>query len=204
LDEALDILAEHRVEANVRYLPFCTVAERHRSSVYNFQQIPYDLHENDFASWSWTDLPAQRQRDAPLSPTFGLGPRLRLGPLRAPLRRLATGVTSIGKGLHQIKQRLEHAWAERETQVSLESKYRDEARMRAHEYTGYKHVAACSECDVKEICDGFYGDYARFFGSTEAAPIVEGARVNDPQYFSRHQVKKVHPLDLKWMEKTNV
>ena len=45
-------------------------------SVYNFQQIPYDLHENDFASWSWTDLPAQRRRDATLTPPFGLGLRL--------------------------------------------------------------------------------------------------------------------------------
>jgi hypothetical protein len=44
--------------------------------VYNFQQIPYDLHENDFASWSWTDLPAQRRRDATLTPPFGLGLRL--------------------------------------------------------------------------------------------------------------------------------
>ncbi len=52
LDEALDILAEAGVEANVRYLPFCVVAPRHRGSVYDFPQISYDLHENDFASWS--------------------------------------------------------------------------------------------------------------------------------------------------------
>jgi sulfatase maturation enzyme AslB (radical SAM superfamily) len=52
LNLALDILAAAGVEANVRYLPFCVVAERHRSAVYNFPQIPYDLHENDFASWS--------------------------------------------------------------------------------------------------------------------------------------------------------
>jgi len=89
LDEALDILAAAGVEANVRYLPFCAVAKRHRKSVYDFSQIPYDLHENDFASWSWTDLPAQRMRDASLTPPIKLGPRLRLGALRAPLRRLA-------------------------------------------------------------------------------------------------------------------
>ncbi len=101
LDHALDLLAEAGVEANVRYLPFCVVSERHRSSVYDFPQIPYDLHENDFASWSWTDLPAQRVRDMPLSPPFGLGPRLRLGPLRAPLRRLAEQQPRVGSRLHQ-------------------------------------------------------------------------------------------------------
>ena len=52
LAEALDILAAAGVEGNVRYLPFCVVDERHRGSVYDFPQIPYDLHENDFASWS--------------------------------------------------------------------------------------------------------------------------------------------------------
>ena len=88
LNEALDLLAEAGVEANVRYLPLCVVAERHRQTVYDFKQIPYDLHENDFASWSWTDLPAQRMRNAELTPPFGLGTRLPLGALRAPLRRM--------------------------------------------------------------------------------------------------------------------
>jgi pyruvate-formate lyase-activating enzyme len=155
LDQALDVLAEAGVEANVRYLPFCVVAERHRSSVYDFQQIPYDVHENDFASWSWTDLPAQRRRDVPLTRPFGLGPRLRLGPLRGPLRGLAVQFPRVGDGLHVIKQRLEHAWAKRKSTASLEERYREEARIRAQEYTGYRHVAACSACDLRSVCDGF-------------------------------------------------
>src|SRR5262249_9641374 len=138
LDEALDILAEANLEANVRYLPFCVVSERHRSSVYDFQQIPYDLHENDFASWSWTDLPAQRQHESALSPTFGLGPRLRLGTLRGPLRRLAVRVPGVGAGLHRIKQWVERVWANRQVTTPVEERYREEARMRAREYTGYK------------------------------------------------------------------
>ena len=110
LNEALDILASAGIEANVRYLPFCIVAERHRKSVYDFGQLPYDLHENDFASWSWTDLPAQRMREMPLSPPFELGPRLKLGALRGPLRRLAAGMPVVAGGLHQIKQKLERQW----------------------------------------------------------------------------------------------
>ena len=45
LVEALDILGEAGVEANVRYLPLCLVPERYRRHFYNFQQLPWDLHE---------------------------------------------------------------------------------------------------------------------------------------------------------------
>ncbi len=201
LDPVLDILAAAGVEANVRYLPFCIVAERHRSAVYDFQQIPYDLHENDFASWSWTDLPAQRTRDAALTPPFGLGPRLRLGKLRAPIRRLAAGIPRVARQLHAFKQRLERAWAERESHASREARYREDARMRSQEYTGYRHVAGCSTCDLTSICDGFYADYADLFGSSEARPISIGRRVDDPQHYSRHQQKRIHPLDRGWVER---
>jgi len=201
LDPVLDILAAAGVEANVRYLPFCIVAERHRSSVYDFQQIPYDLHENDFASWSWTDLPAQRMRGAELTPPFGLGPRLRLGTLRAPIRRLAVRLPRVARQLHAFKQRLERAWADRESNASREARYREEARMRSKEYTGYRHVSGCSTCDLSSICDGFYGDYTDLFGSSEARPISIGRRVEDPQHYSRHQQKRIHPLDRGWVER---
>lgn len=200
LNLALDILAAAGVEANVRYLPFCVVAERHRSSVYDFPQIPYDLHENDFASWSWTDLPAQRRCDASLTPPFGLGPRLWLGSLRGPLRRLAVRLPRVGTGLHEIKQWLERAWADRGASTALEERYQAEARIRAHAYTGYRHVPACSTCDLQAVCDGFHSDYSGLFGSAEARPVVLGARVADPQHFSRHQLKKIHPDDLAWLE----
>lgn len=200
LDPALDLLAAAGVEANVRYLPFCVVAERHRGSVYDFQQIPYDLHENDFASWSWTDLPAQRRSDAPLTPPLDLGPRLELGSFRAPLRRLAERLPAIGDGLHRVKQRLERAWAEREPAGSPDERYREEARMRAREYTGYRHVDACASCDLAPICDGFHRDYAALFGPGEARPIHVGAPVTDPQHYSRSQMKRIHPDDLRWLE----
>lgn len=198
LNAALDLLVEAKIEANVRYLPFCIVAERHRPAVYDFSQIPYDLHENDFASWSWTDLPAQRATHAPLTPPFPLGPRLKLGLLRSPLRNLARQFPSVGTGLHQIKQSLEHRWASQpaEAPPSRDELYREDARMRAREYTGYRHVPACQSCDAKDICDGFYGDYVDLFGDQDAAPLSCGGPISDPQYFSKRQYKKVHPLDL--------
>jgi MoaA/NifB/PqqE/SkfB family radical SAM enzyme len=199
LAEALDLLTDAGVEANVRYLPFCVVAPRHRSSVYDFPQIPYDVHENDFASWSWTDLPAQRMRDAPLTPPLGLGRRLALGPLRTPLRRLAVQLPLIGDGLHAIKQRLERHWATRPAGQAPDELYQADARMRAREYTGYRHVAACSSCDVRAICDGFYGDYADLFGEDEARPISLAGPTSDPQHFSKRQMKRIHPSDLAWL-----
>src|SRR5262249_23938677 len=193
------LLGDAGVEANVRYLPFCVVSPRHRRSIYDFPQIPYDLHENDFASWSWTDLPAQRMREAPLTPPFGLGPRLPLGSLRAPLRRRAVELPLLGGGLHAIKQRLERHWALRPSGKTRDELYQEDARMRAREYTGYRHVAGCAGCDVRGICDGFYGDYADLFGEREAQPIEIGGPVVDPQHFSRQQPKRIHPQDLGWL-----
>jgi hypothetical protein len=41
-----------------------------RNTSYGFKQLPYDLHENDYASWSWTDLPAQRTAGMKLTQPF--------------------------------------------------------------------------------------------------------------------------------------
>lgn len=203
LDRALDLLGDAGIEANVRYLPMCMVAERHRKSVHDFSQIPYDAHENDFASWSWTDLPAQRATHAALTPPVDLGPRLRLGALRGPLRRLSSRMPAVGGGLHQIKQHFERQWAAQPAAESREELYQRDAKMRAHEYTGYRHVSACSQCDVRSICDGFYGDYVDLFGEDEAHPIRLGGAVSDPQYFSKQQKKRIHPDDWTWLTDEN-
>ncbi len=68
LNKALDVLADAGVEANVRYFPICMVEERHRKSMYNFQQLPYDPHEWDYDSWSWTGEQAQRMKWGDPSP----------------------------------------------------------------------------------------------------------------------------------------
>jgi len=62
LNKALDVLAAGGVEANVRYFPACMVEERHRKSMYNFQQLSYDAHEWDYDSWSWTGQQPQRMK----------------------------------------------------------------------------------------------------------------------------------------------
>jgi len=199
LDGALDLLAMAGIEANVRYLPLCVVAERHRSCVYDFPQIPYDLHENDFASWSWTDLPAQRTRDAELTPPFGLGPRLRLGSLRAPLRRLDARHRRLGARLHLVKQAIERARAQRASSEPLVERYRSDAETRAREYTGYRHVSACTTCDARAICDGVYRDYVELFGEEGVSPLALGGPVTDPQHFTREQAKRIHPFDVTWL-----
>jgi hypothetical protein len=72
INEALDRLASRGVEGNVRHYPLCMLAARHRSSVYTFRQLPYDLHENDFASWAWTGEQPQRMRDGDTTEPFVL------------------------------------------------------------------------------------------------------------------------------------
>ena len=71
--------------------------------------------------------------------------------------------------------------------------------MRATEYTGYRHGAACASCDVRSIFDGLYGDYADLFGEGEVHPIALGHAVSDPGYFCRQQPKMIHPMDTEWL-----
>jgi len=202
LNQALDILASAGVEANVRYHPICVASERHRRSVYTFQQLPYDHHEFDYASWSWTELRAQRSRDAELSPPPEFGPRIKLGSLRGPLQRLARKSPKLGDRLAQIKAAGDRIWARAANALgrgaTREHRYQENARLRAHEHLGYRYVEACRSCDVKEICDGFHGDYLDLFGRNEAEPIRVGYQVADPTHFIRQQEKKLHPDAVEW------
>jgi len=204
LTEAVDYLTDQGVEVNVRYLPLCLLPERLRNTAYGFKQLPYDLHENDYASWSWTDLPAQRTAGAETTPPFGLGRRLQLGAMRTPLRKLDRKFPRVGSRLHEIKQRLERRWADNssdpEGAVRLERMYLEDGEMRAREYTGYRHVGACGGCSLRGICDGVYGDYAELFGVEGLRPLRLGRQISDPQYYTRNQYKVIHPLDREWLE----
>jgi wyosine [tRNA(Phe)-imidazoG37] synthetase (radical SAM superfamily) len=200
LTPVLDLLEENNVEANVRYLPLCMLSERHRKLIYNFTQIPYDLHENDFASWSWTDLPSQRIAGKALSSPLPLGPRLKLGSLRQPLRRLALELPVVGQAMHGIKQKLELRWANGKPEDSREDLYQIEARNRSREYCGYRHPEPCMKCDLRTICDGFHGDYLDLYGHEEARPVQLGQEVKDPCHYVNDQAKLVHEDDLVWLE----
>jgi hypothetical protein len=87
------------------------------------------------------------------------------------VRRLAVRWPKLGRGLHRVKQRVELARARRALSADLEAKYQEEARVRAQEYTGYRHVPACATCDLRPVCDGFYRDYSDLFGTADTAPV---------------------------------
>lgn len=204
LEAAMDYLAAQGVEVNVRYLPLCLLPDRHRANAYGFKQLPYDLHENDYASWSWTDLPAQRTAGMELTPPFGLGKRLSLGVARSAARKIDRKFPWLGKRLHQVKQGLEITWsknrAEYQDAGQLELLYQKDGEIRATEYTGYRHVPACASCSIRSVCDGVYGDYADLFGADGLRPVQLSQEVKDPQHFTREQHKVIHPFDKEWLE----
>ena len=205
LNKALDVLSDQGVEGNVRYLPLCVVDERHRQSAYTFRQLPFDVHENDFASWFWTGLQPQRLKEGKLSSPPEFGSRLKLGFMRHFLRRLGR-LRAFGPALIKTKHHLDHLWAKTTNSISnssKEEKYLGDARLRAHEHCDYRYGEACSACDVREICDGFHGDYADFFGTEEARPVRIGRPVDDPKFFINQQEKSVYPDDKVWMESGN-
>lgn len=199
LDEALDLLARAGVEANVRYLPHCVVSERHWPSVYNYQQLPYDPHEWDFASWTWTNKGPQRMRAGPVSPPVPLGARPRLGPLRQPLLRLADAIDLRGRLLRaDTHPRIGPAIRKLEglsyrllrRRGDRDAAYRRDALNRV-EHNGYQKGIACRSCALRDICDGFHGDYVAMFGTDEAQPVLNRARVTDPRAFISQQDKVV-------------
>ncbi len=66
-----------------------------------------------------------------------------------------------------------------------------------NQYDSYHE--ACDRCAMRNICDGFHGDYADLHGTGEATPIDEGTRgVDDPLHYIRKQEKIVEVEDLSW------
>lgn len=176
---ALDILRAAGIEANVRYFPLCQVPEAYRQHLYNFQQLPYDLHEWDYASWSFTDMKPQRMREGGLSPLISL----RQANLRSPMFK------SVPNYLD-------------DPAISLEDEYRHSALIRAREHCGYRETPACLACGMRQICDGFHGDYAAFFGTDEAqaikTPTPGAGPIVDPRHYINQQEKIVEPEDAAW------
>ncbi len=63
-----------------------------------------------------------------------------------------------------------------------------DASKRQQERHNYRHVAACGDCAVRSICDGFHAQYVTRWGGSEAAPY-SGQTVTDPCHFVQHQQK---------------
>ena len=223
LNKALDVLADAGIEANVRYFPICMVEERHRKNIYDFHQLPYDPHEWDYDSWSWTGQQPQRMKWGATSPPHpslaaitydswifapragrasgGLVPSVKVlvNKMLLPFPAARETVKRIHDlaltGMRRMRNRT-HADARHRVPDELGRDariYRDHAMVRALDHCQYQYSTRCDDCDVKSICDGFHGDYASLFGSDEARPIHLGRRTTDPLHYIREQVKIYEP-----------
>ncbi len=207
LNEALDILSDSGVEANVRYLPICIVEKRHRKSMYNFQQLPYDLHEWDYASWSWTGMPRQRMRDGDLDPPVTLEeatfqPVEYSGVFRSMVncaRQAIEAFPQLRKPAARVNRMISGAVHGNVQAKDMDQLYIENAKLRAFTHCKYTYSELCgSKCSARNICDGFHGDYAALFGVGEAAPITDEPLISDPKHFIGAQDKLVEQEDYAW------
>ncbi len=210
LNAAMDILAEGGVECNVRYFPICMVEPRHRKSMFNFQQLPYDVHEWDYASWSWTGQQPQRMKWGECSPVTDLAketyaPIQYTGaakPIADVARRLVTkypGLRAPARKVHMSVSKIMGATSDHSTELSpKENLYRDNARLRSAQHCRYEYDRACNTCDIRKICDGFHGDYAALFGTNEARGVELGKKIDNPKHFIAEQEKVVEKEDFEW------
>jgi MoaA/NifB/PqqE/SkfB family radical SAM enzyme len=210
LNAAMDILAEGGVECNVRYFPICMVEPRHRKSMFNFQQLPYDVHEWDYASWSWTGQQPQRMKWGDCSTVSDLeketyAPIQYKGaakPIADVARTLVTKYPVLrgpARKVHMSVSKLLQAKADHSAELSAkENLYRDNARLRSSQHCRYQYDRACNTCDVRRICDGFHGDYAALFGTGEARGVQLGKEIDNPKHFIAEQEKVVEKEDFAW------
>lgn len=185
LTAALDILENAGIEANVRYFPLCMVEERHRKSVYDFQQLSYDHHEWDYASWAWTGLQPQRMKEGDPTDPVKLSSSRWLIYVKKPFKRLAK-ISILKSVLYKAHQLLAGTFSRLKHEDTL---YRDVAKLHSEVHCNYIYADACSECSARKICDGFHGDYAHMFGTDEAVAIKAGRPIQDPLYYIRNQFK---------------
>ena len=211
LTESLDILDAAGIESNVRYVPHCMVEERHRKSVYHFQQLFYDHREWDWSSWSWTTLPPQRTATGETSDPVTLSSLwwwLKLnGSIRwvaripraadiLSIKRLVNSA-SIRPVLYAIQRMLPRA----PISATPESKavvYGEVARLHARVDCSSVHTSHCRHCAARRICSGLYRDYVHLFGSDEPRPIAGTDAIADPLHYIRRQQKLVEKEDETW------
>ncbi len=197
LGEAMDILEAAGIECNVRYLPMCMAEEKHRKNFYNLQQLPYDHHEWDYASWMWTGMQPQRMKPGTLNAPFKLG--------RLARRLYVQDANQLVEKLEanplreNLFYRAQHAVAKLgEWFKGREHWYHREAKLRAVMDLKYQQHDKCSQCSLRSICDGFHGDYAQFYGTDEAVPVTNIPLVDDPLYYIQAQKKVVEEEDKSW------
>lgn len=197
LTVAMDMLEEAGIECNVRYLPLCMGEERHRKNFYNFQQLPYDHHEWNYESWMWTGMQPQRMKPSELNHPYKLG-RIARRLYRADANALLKIETDrpLKTKVFYFGQRVVAALGS--LLLGRAYWYRREAKLRATQDLQYEHHERCQECALRNICDGFHGDYAKFYGTDEADPVTEGSVIEDPLYYIQEQDKIVEEEDRAW------
>jgi pyruvate-formate lyase-activating enzyme len=210
LNAALDVLVDAGIESNVRYVPHCMVDERHRSSVYHFQQLFYDHREWDWASWAWTTLPAQRRAVGATSEPVRPSSLWWWFRLTWPIRFLS-GIPGFGR-LLSAKRWVNHPAAARLLfafqRLVPEGRVDRFEKRRAKVYDGVARLHArvncdsvqpppCSRCAARSVCSGLYRDYVRTFGTQAVQPIA-GPTITDPLHFIRKQSKLVEREDEAW------
>lgn len=63
-----------------------------------------------------------------------------------------------------------------------------DASRRQQQRHHYVHVPACTDCALRDVCDGFHAQYVARWGGKEAIPYP-GEPTADPRHFIRHQNK---------------
>lgn len=197
LVEAIDLLEDHGIEANVRYLPLCMAEKRHRKNFYNYQQLSYDTHEWDYESWLWTMMEPQMTKAGNVMPSFPLGVGARRiylcnGVILRDRYERGTTKTRLKFAAQRVAARVDRAIRGKEAIC------RAEARQRASVDCCYQYHQVCESCHARDICDGFHGDYVGMFGTGEAAAIMDIPATHDPLCFIREQEKAVEPEDEFW------
>ena len=211
LNQAMNLLEEAKVECNVRYYPICVLAERHRKSVYSFQQLPYDLHEWDFASWAWTGMQPQKMKGGELSPTlsleyatygrYKLDDKLKFikNPIEKYLAKFPNMIPILGRLYHAFSRTiLSYSMPSNHRRNDIEQVYQENGKLRAQKQCYFSFSDKCSNCSLQDICGGFHSDYARIYGTDEAKPISDIPRITDPKYLIQHQAKVVEIEDYSW------
>jgi hypothetical protein len=106
---------------------------------------------------------------------------------KKPLKRLSS-ISILRPFLYKAHQSIAGLFSGLKSEEKL---YRDVAKMHAEVHCEYSYAKACDQCNIRKICDGFHGDYAKMFGTKEAAAITDGAATDDPVYYIRLQNKIV-------------
>ncbi len=214
LTEAINILTNKGIECNVRYFPICMIDAGHRKSIYNFQQLTYDIHEWDYASLSWTERKEQLQKQGDISPVVTIeeanrhkmsvlnsqSPPTALKHFKNSVKYALSGVPKVrdiaGMIYKKIDRHIHKTYNHINKLDNIEGLYRENAKTRSAHSMVY--TPKCYHCNVQPICDGFHGDYASIFGTDEANPILDGEKIFDPKYFISEQEKIVEIEDYKW------